>query len=532
MQAPEAKLPRPTHVRFLVVGLCVLMSVLLYLDRFAITPATDTMLSELRFTKTQLGDAVGAFFLAYALMQIPSGWITDTFGARWMLALFVLGWSVATIGLGLAQGLAAIWAMRLVLGIMQAGAYPTAAGLLKRWIPYSERGLSNSIVSMGGRCGLLLSLLFTVPLMRAVGEQTGWETGNWRVVFAIYGALGLAWAAGFVWLFRDRPRDHPWCNESERQWITGLAAEKPTKPSPDEQGRAWRLGLFFAGLVGAILGLILMLVKARDLLLAWYGEFLTTLTRSEAGTGAIVNIVPELGGLIGTLALCLVANVLLGKFWRSDRHLQLPLAAMAASKEVWLMCGINFFVNIGWILLATWLPQFLIDNHGKYLTDTIGDKVLVSVIITAIVQVAAMCGGLSGGRSTDVFVRRFGPTWGRRLPGMTAGLMVCGMYLIVPQLANVWVLVAALIVIAFTIDFGLGATWASYQDIGGKNVAAILGIGNMCGNLGAAYFSRLIGILADNDQWNAVFYIAAGAMLTAACFWMLFDASRPVVREQ
>jgi len=192
MAATKVPFPKPSHVRFLVVGLCVLMSVLLYLDRFAITPATDTMLSELQFTKTQLGDAVGAFFLAYALMQIPSGWITDTFGARWMLALFVLGWSIATIGLGLAQGLAAIWAMRLILGIMQAGAYPTAAGLLKRWIPYSERGLANSIVSMGGRCGLLLSLVFTVPLMRMVGNATGWETDNWRVVFAMYGALGLA----------------------------------------------------------------------------------------------------------------------------------------------------------------------------------------------------------------------------------------------------------------------------------------------------------------------------------------------------
>jgi len=507
------------------------MSVLLYLDRFAITPATDTMLSELKLTKTQMGDAVGAFFLAYALMQIPSGWITDTFGARWMLALFVLGWSVATIGLGLAQGLAAIWAMRLILGIMQAGAYPTAAGLLKRWIPYTERGLANSIVSMGGRCGLLLSLVFTVPLMRTVASASGWETGNWRVVFAMYGAIGLAWAAAFVWLFRDWPRDHPWCNESERQWITGLAAEKPTKPSPDEQGRVWRLGLFFAVLVAAILGLILLLVYARDALLVRYGPALTQWTGSGSGTGAIVNIIPELGGLIGTIALCVLASALLGRFSRADRHLQLPFAAMARSKEVWLMCGINFFVNIGWILLATWLPQFLIDNHGTYLAETIGDKVLVSVVITAIVQVAAMCGGLSGGRSTDVFVRRFGPTWGRRLPGMTAGLLVGCMYLVVPQLSNVWILVAGLIVIAFTIDFGLGATWASYQDIGGKNVAAILGIGNMCGNLGAAYFARLIGILADNDQWNAVFYIAAGAMFTAACGWMLFDASRPVVRE-
>ena len=54
----------PTQVRWLVVGLCIAMSLLLYLDRFAITPATDTMLTELKLTKGEMGDAVGAFFLS------------------------------------------------------------------------------------------------------------------------------------------------------------------------------------------------------------------------------------------------------------------------------------------------------------------------------------------------------------------------------------------------------------------------------------------------------------------------------------
>jgi ACS family glucarate transporter-like MFS transporter len=252
---------------------------------------------------------------------------------------------------------------------------------------------------------------------------------------------------------------------------------------------------------------------------------------SKAGASAIISSIPELGGLIGTLALCGLANLLLGAI-SNRRDQQLPLGAMAASKEVWLMCGINFCVNIGWIFLATWLPTYLAEHHGKYLEANIGDVGFFSALLTAIVGIAAMGGGLSGGRATDVFVRRYGPIWGRRLPGLAAGLLVCVMYLIVPHLTGLWPFVIGMIAIAYTIDFGLGATWASYQDIGGRNVAAILGIGNMCGNLGAAMFGRLIGMLADNDQWNAVFYIAAGAMFTAACGWLLFDASRPVVRER
>jgi sugar phosphate permease len=334
--------------------------------------------------------------------------------------------------------------MRLVLGVMQAGAYPAAAGLLKRWVPYSDRGIANSSVAMGGRAGLLLSLAITVPLMLLVGKWAGRDEGTWRIVFVGYGLLGVVWATLFVWLYRDHPAEHPWTNGGEVRLIAGPMGEK-SQPTP--------------------------------------------------------------------------------------RRFDLPVLAMLASKEVWLMCGINICVNFGWIFLATWLPQYLIETHGDYVALHIGDRQVVAGLMTACTVLAAMCGGMLGGRTTDFLVQRVGRAWGRRLPGMTAGLLVCAMYCLVPQLGNMWLFIGAMIAIAFTIDFGLGATWASYQDIGGRHVASVLGCGNMCGNLAAAYFGRQIGYLADQGQWNQVFYISAGAMFLAAGGWLMFDASRPVVAD-
>ena len=155
----------PTRVRFLTLALCIAMAMLLYLDRYAISPVTGTLLAELKVSKEQLGRTIFfAFFFAYALCQIPAGWLSDAFGARRMLALYVAGWSLATIGMGLVNGLAAIFFVRFVLGVSQAGAYPTAASLLKRWIPYGARGLANSSVSMGGRAGGLLAFAATPAL--------------------------------------------------------------------------------------------------------------------------------------------------------------------------------------------------------------------------------------------------------------------------------------------------------------------------------------------------------------------------------
>ena len=151
--------------------------------------------------------------------------------------------------------------------------------------------------------------------------------------------------------------------------------------------------------------------------------------------------------------------------------------------------------------------------------------------MTALTAAGGMLGSVCGGAATDAFVRRWGRKWGRRLPGLCAGFIVLGLYLLAPMLPGVWLFVGVMILISFTIDFGLGATWASYQDIAGRHVATILGFGNMCGNLGAAYFGWYIGSLAKGGHWNTVFLMAGIAMAINASCWLFFDASRLIVRE-
>src|SRR5687767_5600975 len=124
---------RPTRVRYLVVAVAMLMSVLLYLDRFCISFAERLIKEDLDLSNKQMGWILSAFFWSYALGQVPSGWFSDRFGARNMLALYILLWSLFTALTGLAAGFAMLVVMRLGFGLAQAGAYPTAASLLSRW---------------------------------------------------------------------------------------------------------------------------------------------------------------------------------------------------------------------------------------------------------------------------------------------------------------------------------------------------------------------------------------------------------------
>ena len=68
--------------------------------------------------------------------------------------------------------------------------------------------------------------------------------------------------------------------------------------------------------------------------------------------------------------------------------------------------------------------------------------------------------------------------------------------------------------------------------IGGRNVATVLAFGNMFGNLGAAAFGWQIGALAKAENWNAVFLIASLGMALYGAGWLLFDATRPIAREE
>lgn len=226
-----AALSHPTRVRYGVLAFSVAMAVILYLDRMAISVAMPAMARDLKLDISQIADSVAAFFWCYALFQIPAGWLGDRWGGRRALVLYVVAWSLAISGMGLVGGLASLILMRAMLGIGQAGAYATAAGLLRRWMPFARRGFANSAVSLGGRAGNVLAPTLTSILMRLVAVS-GMDSDRWRPVFIGYGVVGLVWAVLFWRWFRDEPRLHSQCNAAETALIQGDEAVDPEAVHP------------------------------------------------------------------------------------------------------------------------------------------------------------------------------------------------------------------------------------------------------------------------------------------------------------
>lgn len=219
-----------TSVRYMILFLATGIAVMLYLDRVCISPAGEAISRDLKLSKPEYDNILSAFFLTYALAQIPSGWLGDRFGARWMLAAYAVLWSLTTAAMGLVwTGSALLW-LRMACGLFQAGAYPVAAGVVRRWVPVNRRGLASSVIAVGGRLGGALAPVLTVQLMllwtlggdwwNAPSNAAAADT-SWRPVMIAFGGIGIVLAMAFAWYVRDQPWEHPSVGNAELQLILG-----------------------------------------------------------------------------------------------------------------------------------------------------------------------------------------------------------------------------------------------------------------------------------------------------------------------
>ena len=162
-----------------------------------------------------LGWAFSTFIFAYALFEIPSGWLGDKFGPRKSLTRIVLWWSVFCAATGAAWSLTSLICTQFLFGAGEAGAYPNISKSFSRWFPVRQRGFAHATVFAASRVGGAIAPPLVVFILARAG---------WRAAFWFLGSLGVVWCALWWRWFRDRPADHPGVSPEELKEIQdGLA---------------------------------------------------------------------------------------------------------------------------------------------------------------------------------------------------------------------------------------------------------------------------------------------------------------------
>lgn len=210
-------------VRYSVLAFVFLAAFLTYLDRVCISVAAPSIQTDLGLSAIEMGWVFTAFYLAYALFEIPAAWMGDRWGQRSTLIRIVGGWSIFTMMTGLARGYASLAAIRFLFGAAESGAFPTLSRALSRWFPAHERGFANGLMWTGARLGGAVSPALAVLAMAWVG---------WRGAFLLFGAIGLVWVGACALWFRDDPADHPRMTAVELDRIRVGAALPPAQADP------------------------------------------------------------------------------------------------------------------------------------------------------------------------------------------------------------------------------------------------------------------------------------------------------------
>ena len=208
--ASPASGQRPTRTRYWVVVLAIVLAVVQYIDRVAISQAKGSIATERKFSDDQMGWIFAAFGLAYALFEIPTGWLGDKIGARKVLVRVVLWWSFFTAATGWAWSYGSMLVTRFLFGAGEAGCFPNLTKAFSTWLPGSERTRAQALMWMGARWGGAFTPLLVVMVMAFV---------NWRVAFQIFASLGVVWVVVFWLWFRDNPRDHQGVNAAELELL-------------------------------------------------------------------------------------------------------------------------------------------------------------------------------------------------------------------------------------------------------------------------------------------------------------------------
>jgi ACS family glucarate transporter-like MFS transporter len=278
-----AQAERPTHARYGVIVFAVTLAILSYISRVSIAQAAPLIMRDLHLTQVQMGQVFGAFGLAYALFEIPSGWLGDWIGPRRVLFRIVIWWSAFTALTGWMWSLSTLWMTRFLFGAGEAGAFPNLTKVFTTWLPRRERLRAQSIMWTAARwAGAFTPKIVVITLLFM----------SWRWAFVFFGSLGVVWAAFFLLWFRDDPHTHPSVNAAEGALI-GEAGKNASGHGDVPWGRLLR-----SRSVWLLWAQYFCLSFPWYFYITWLPDYLQRywkLSPSESGTLAVLPLL--LGGL-------------------------------------------------------------------------------------------------------------------------------------------------------------------------------------------------------------------------------------------
>jgi len=366
-----AQSTKRTRVRFVILALLAIGTLINYLDRTVLGIAAPVMTKELGIDAAIMGLVFSAFSWTYAVAQIPGGVFLDRFGSKLTYFLALTFWSLFTLLQGLAVGVKSLLLFRFCLGVSEAPCFPTNSRVVSTWFPQHERARATGIYTVGEYLGLAC---FAPALF--------WLMGNfgWRTLFVVVGLVGIGF--GIVWwmMYRE-PDQSKSVNQAELDYIAaggGLEkrSEKATPFSWSNVGKLMSVRQIWGAAIGQFAGNTTLVF-----FLTWFPTYLATERHMDWLKIGFFAVLPFVAASVG---------VLFGGWWSDHmlrrgqspnvaRKLPIILGLLLAStivaanflddnRLVIAVLSLAFFAQgmaaLGWTLVSDIAPEGMLGVTG------------------------------------------------------------------------------------------------------------------------------------------------------------------------
>ncbi|KAE8833427.1 hypothetical protein HRS9139_05246 [Pyrenophora teres f. teres] len=225
------------------------------LDRSNVGNAeTQGFTTDIGATSDDLNFAVSVFFITFVLLQPPSAAIGRWLGAKHWITV---GWGIFTVAHAFIHGRSALIAVRLMIGVFEAGFYPTAVAYLSTF--YSRYDLAVRIGLFYGQYAVAGA--FSGSIAFGIFHLNDTRLKNWQYLFIIEGSLTILIAL-VAWFWLPRGPGSAWFLNSDEQkfavrriqkdnisyvtheyGIDGVERDRLTKRDIVETAKDWKLFL-------------------------------------------------------------------------------------------------------------------------------------------------------------------------------------------------------------------------------------------------------------------------------------------------
>ncbi|EFI67293.1 MFS transporter [Lysinibacillus sp. HST-98] len=318
------------------------------LDRYIMNYAVVSITGDLQLDASSTGIILSAFFLGYAIMQIPGGWLADKFGAKRVLLMAVIMWSIFTGLTAIAWSLTAMIVIRFLFGIGEGGFQPSSSKIIATIFPKEERGRAMSIMLTSGGIVSLIVPLLAAYLLGTIG---------WRMMFIIIGAIG-AIIAFLYWKYIKLPQDEAAIAGTEN--TTNKVNFKELLKTP----LMWNLIIAYFCIYAVNWGLVswiptyLQKNRGLDLMSIGWAQTIPAITTiiGVYGSGYIIDKLPKgMEKVLGSIS-CAVIGLL--------------LYLMFTAKTVSLFIGYQTVVSIFIAFVITLLPVIVLKKLPSSITGS------------------------------------------------------------------------------------------------------------------------------------------------------------------